>query len=138
MSLVGWLLILLTPQGEVPPQLACYILVTRDYGLTNANAKQLCIGAPSDAPARCFLQASRLGPITDAYGIQLCTAATSDAPVRCFVGIGNRTGLVTANTVAYCQALRWPLVVPPTTGSAACVDAATAIGLATQQVVDVC
>jgi len=139
MPLVGWLLIMLTPPAEpLPPQLACYLEVTYGYGLDNANATQLCIGASSDAPARCFLEASRLGPLTDAYSIQLCTGATSDAPVRCFAGIGNRTGLVTANTVTYCQALHWPLVIPPTTGSPACVDAASRIGLATQQVIDVC
>jgi hypothetical protein len=102
------------------------------------NAKQLCIGATSQAPAQCFIDVQRSGALSDYQGIQLCAGATSSAPVGCTARLLATSGLATGSIVQYCAALPWPVVVTPISGSPACVDAAQATGLTDTQSTDVC
>jgi DNA-binding transcriptional regulator YdaS (Cro superfamily) len=121
--------------GSLPAPIDCFLSATN---LDNASAKQLCIGATSAAPARCFVDAAATGYVTQAQAVQLCAAAVSDEPVRCLARLRATSGYVTADIIKYCAALRWPMVAQPTTGSPACIDAATTTGLADTQVQDVC
>jgi hypothetical protein len=121
--------------GPAPAPIECFLSATN---LDNASAKQLCIGATSVAPARCFVDSTSLGYVTQAQAVQLCAAAVSDEPVRCLAQLRATSGYVTADIIKYCAALRWPMVAQPTTGSPACIDAATTTGLSDTQVQDVC
>ncbi len=124
-----------TADASLPAPLACFISAS---GLDNASAKQLCIGATSAAPARCYNDARSLGFVTQGQAVQLCAASVSDEPVRCIGRLRATSGYVTADIIKYCAALRWPMVPSPTTGSPACIDAASATGLSDTQVQDVC
>jgi hypothetical protein len=123
---------------SLPGPLACYVYVTGSYGLDQASAKSLCIGATSIAPAQCFDEVDNLGIITDAQAVQLCAGATSDVPVRCISRLTATSGYVDANLVQFCAALRWPFVPAPTSGSPVCLDAAQYSGLADDQALSLC
>jgi hypothetical protein len=100
---------------------SCYRRAS-DAGLERLKALRLCVGASSDAPARCFDEAvDRIG-LSDLQGIRLCRAATSIAPATCAERLDDR-GFEDLEIVDYCAALRWPLVPPGTMGTPACVQA---------------
>jgi hypothetical protein len=125
--------------GEVPGPLACFLRVTRTNGLDFGNAKKMCIGAISDAPALCYDGAQVLGGLTNAQSVQLCAGATDgNVPVRCVAQMEETAGYVTGDVISYCQALHWPLVAPPNGGSPACIDDAQATGFSDTQILDLC
>ena len=102
--------------------LRCYVSATRGADLTQVQAKQLCIGAVDESPARCFAQA--VTSFTDAQAVQLCAGATSPAPAACARQLEHTTPLDDGSIVAYCAALHWPLISVPEAGAPACVASA--------------
>ena len=117
------------------PPIECFVHA-RNSGLADAQAKELCIGAISDAPAFCYDQADRSLP--DAYAVQLCTGATTDEPLRCVRKVLASGDYVDADAVDFCAALQYPLIVPPYGGSALCLEGAQTTGLAAWQAIDLC
>lgn len=95
--------------------LRCYQQATDTQQLEALNAKRLCFGAESDAPARCFAEASRGAlhwPELDA--VTLCEGATSTGPATCARQLDDETGLDTLQIVSYCATRRYPPVSPGT------------------------
>lgn len=101
----------------------CYFAATRGQNLTLVQAKQLCIGAVDESPARCFAQAAD-ERFADAQAMQMCAAATSLAPAVCAEQLHETTGLDDATITAYCAALQWPLVPIVGQGAPACAASA--------------
>lgn len=102
--------------------LRCYVTATRDSNLTLVQAKQLCIGAADESPARCFAQAA--ASFTDAQAVRLCAGTTSLTPASCALQLETTIHLDDASIVSYCAALRWPLVPVPEAGAPACIASA--------------
>jgi hypothetical protein len=85
-------------------------------------AKQLCIGAVDESPARCFTQAA--ASLADAQAVRLCAGATSIAPAACAYQLERANHLDDGSIVSYCAALRWPLVPVPEAGAPVCIASA--------------
>jgi hypothetical protein len=111
-----------TAAGAPAGPLRCYVDATRGANLTLVQAKQLCLGAADESPARCFAQAR--ARFTDAQAVRLCAGATSIAPAACARQLETTAHLDDAAIVAYCAALRWPLVSVPEAGAPACIASA--------------
>lgn len=125
------------PTSQLPGPLACFVTVERMVGIDDPSAERLCMGATGPAPATCFARAFSLGGFTMYQAEQLCTGATSEDPVECSRQLGSQ-GMTAGDTVSFCAALHWPLVIPPNGGSGECVAHARDIGLADAQARDVC
>jgi len=110
-------------QQDPTAPLACYEAAT-DEGLVSLSAKQLSLGASSIAPAQCYDIASDQLGFVDPNAVRLCQAATSTDPAACAAQLDAQTTLEEPAVVAYCAALAWPLVVSPSAGSPACIQAA--------------
>jgi len=110
--------------GAPAGPLRCYVGATRGANLTQVQAKQLCIGAADESPARCFIQAA--ASFTDAQAVRLCAAATSLAPAACARQLEDASYLDDGAIVSYCAALYWPLVPVPEAGTPACLASAHA------------
>ena len=113
-----------TPAAGAPAgPLRCYLDATRGANLAMAQAKQLCMGAVDESPARCFTQATAAG-FADPQAVQLCAAATSLAPAECARRLDDTTNFDDGTIVSYCAALQWPLVPVPANGVPACLASA--------------
>jgi hypothetical protein len=97
---------------------------TERANLPTQKAKQLCIGAASEAPAWCFAEAAERVPLPEDQAIRLCMTATSTEPAACAERLDQTTPLVSSTILEYCAALRWPLYPPGTGGSPVCIQAA--------------
>jgi hypothetical protein len=124
--------------SSLPGPLACFVRVQSTIGLDSANAERLCMGAVDASPAHCFEGAFRLGAFTLYQSVQLCVGATSEDPVDCAQQLRAGGATTAGDTVSYCAALHWPLVLPSNGGSAVCLDEADKAGLTNAQAIDVC
>jgi hypothetical protein len=106
---------------SAPGRIRCYESAD-DAGLERRKAIRVCLGAISDAPARCAGEAiDRIG-LSDEAAIRLCRTARSMAPVTCARRLAG-IGLEDRELVGYCTALAWPLVASRGAGAPACVRA---------------
>jgi hypothetical protein len=110
-------------QQEAP--VACYLEADRATELSDGSRVQLCVGAPSEAPASCAVMArEQIDGVTDADAIQLCTRANSTLPAACASRLANTTNLSKSSIVRYCAASRWPVVPAKTPAAPACIERA--------------
>ncbi len=105
--------------GDPLGPVRCYAAATHDSLAPMEQARQLCIGAVDESPARCFAQAASR-EFADAQAIQLCAGTTSLAPAMCADRL-KTSGLDDGTIVAYCAALPWPLLPLAGPGAPACV-----------------
>lgn len=103
--------------------LVCYQRATT-AGASTTNATRLCLGAASDAPARCFEQASSELGANELATVRLCTGATSDRRVRCVRSLMGKTGMNQASAVASCSLHGIAPVPPPGPSRASCIETA--------------
>src|SRR5436190_13317876 len=92
--------------GDPLGPVRCYAAAAQDSLAPMEQARQLCIGAIDESPARCFAQAAGR-EFADAQAIQLCAGTTSLAPAMCADRL-KTSGLADGTIVAYCAALPWP------------------------------
>jgi hypothetical protein len=105
-----------------PGRLACYVYATEKVRLESNKAVELCIGADSDTPARCADEALDYIGYSDLSLIELCRAARSTEPASCAARL-DELGNEQNEVVAYCAALRSPIVAVATGGAPQCVQA---------------
>lgn len=123
--------------GDPLGPVRCYATATQDSHATMEQARQLCIGAVDESPARCFAQAAGR-ELADAQAIQLCAGTTSLAPALCADRL-KTSGLDDGTIVAYCTALPWPLFPLAGPGAPACVlGARDRTGLSDSDAVRLC
>jgi hypothetical protein len=101
--------------------LACYVQADAE-GLEEHKAVDLCLGAPSSAPALCYQAAEDQLALDDSLIVQLCRGAASTAPVQCAVQLEPQN--TSSQYVPYCAAQPWPVVPNVNPGIAACFQLA--------------
>lgn len=103
----------------------CYVRATDATTIAPASAVQLCIGAASDAPARCLAQAkNRLLGFSDLELVQLCSGATSTEPVACAARSDDTTELSDRQIAQHCAALPYVQIPAQSAGAPICVETA--------------
>jgi hypothetical protein len=131
-AVVIWLTLATMPGAAQPRQpdatapLRCYEHATRVGFLSQPDARQLCIGATSDMPARCAADANDRLTISGLSLVRLCQGATSTQPARCANDLGSGTDYDPTSIAEYCAAHPYPLVPARTAGSPQCLQAAAA------------
>ncbi|MGE0549981.1 MAG: hypothetical protein AB7O24_22855 [Kofleriaceae bacterium] len=112
-------------QGDPIAPIRCHQLAA-EAGLSDADAIQLCVGASSEAPARCFAQATDQAGASSFEAIRLCRLTRSTAPATCATQLADTTALDTRQRISYCAAYEGPVAAPLGAGSPECLQQALA------------
>jgi hypothetical protein len=112
------------PAASVDGPVRCHRQATSEAGLDTLEAKLLCIGAGSAAPALCVDGAREVIGMSKLQAVLMCRGATTTEPVRCAQRLQDETTLANDAIADYCAAERWPYVASPEPGSPDCVEAA--------------
>ncbi len=109
-------------QGIGPVQ--CHVRATDEFGLAASAAKELCVGAFDDTPARCIDQVVDRIDFVTPNAVAICRGALTTDPADCAARLEDTTDLDDSQIASSCAAQRWPFFEPPGSGSPACVEAA--------------
>jgi hypothetical protein len=113
------------PVAAANGPIMCFDYADDQVRLSQQLALDLCLGAPSDAPARCAESVIGALDIADAQAVQLCRGASSTVPAQCADRLDD-LDYTDLQIVQFCQAQPYPLVPTPGGGSPECVAAADA------------